>query len=237
MRKSLMFVGIPVAVAVVGVAVAVGVARHGSGAKPTDKFAADLQSAQAAGLDLAQSQGATKYALTEIAPDSKPAPAKTVKQGNGTKAIRSKTPTVKAAPEPVAAQVVENVPETQVTQTAADPTPAAVVAPAVPRPVPQTTPSSGADQGPILAGGTGRGTGTTSDGGSGGGWGGIFGAIIRGGVVGGDDNCDPRGGARRPQGPYGGSGVYRPSPGGMGGARMPVIQLPTGIFGGSRPRR
>jgi hypothetical protein len=190
MRKSLMFVGIPVAV--VSVAVAVAVARHGTSTNPTDKFASDLQTAQAAGLDLAQAQGGTRYALTEIAPDSKPAPAKTVKQGNGTKAIRSKAPTVKAAPEPVAAQVVENVPETQVTQTAADPTPAEVSAPAVPRPVPQTTQSSGADQGPILAGGNGRGTGRTTDG-SGGVWGGIFGAIIRGGVVGGDgDNCDPR---------------------------------------------
>jgi hypothetical protein len=221
MRKTLMLVGIPVAV--VGIAVAVAVAKYGSGTKPTDKFAADLQQAQAAGLDLAQAQGGTKYALTEIAPDSKPTPAKAVKQGNGTKAIRSKTPTVKAAPEPVAAEVVENVPETQVTQTAADPAPAEVIAPAVPRPVPQTTQSSGADQGPILAGGTGRGTGRTgTDGGTG--WGGIFGAIIRGGTVDGD-NCDPRRGARRPQ-----SGVYGGNPnGGMGGMRMPT--MPSGPIG------
>lgn len=231
MRKTLMLVGIPVTV--VGIAVAVAVARYAPGTKPTDKFAADLQQAQAAGLDLAQTQGGTKYALTEIAPDSKPAPAKAVKLGNGTKAVRSKTPTVKAAPEPVAAQVVENVPEVQVTQTAAaDPTPAEVSAPAVPRPVPQTTASSGADQGPILAGGTGRGAGRTSDGGSG--WGGIFGAIIRGGVVDGD-NCDPhsgaRGGMRRPEGR-----IYGGNPGGMSGARMPIMPLPTGVFGGARQR-
>lgn len=237
MRKTLMYVGIPGAV--VGVAVAVAVARYHTQTKPTDKFSADLQQAQAAGLDLAQAQGATKYALTEIAPDSKPAPAKAVKSGNGTKAIRSKTPTVKAAPEPVAAQVAENVPQTQVTQTAADPTPAAVIAPAVPRPVPQTTPSSGTDQGPILAGGTGRGTGTTGTEGSGGGWGGIFGAIIRGGVVDGD-NCDPRGGGRerhRGGGGYGGvyggnSGgrIYIGNQGGMGGLRMPT--MPSGPIGG-----
>jgi hypothetical protein len=225
MRKTLLLVGIPLAV--VGVAVAVAVAKYGTGTKPNDKFAADLQQAQAAGLDLAQAQGANKYALTEIAPDSKPLPAKTVKAGSGTKAIRSKTPTVKAAPEPVAAQVVENVPEVQVTQKAATPTPAEVTAPAVPRPVPQTMPTPAPDQGPILAGGTGRGTGRTTDGGTG--WGGIFGAIIRGGVVDGD-NCDSRGGgARRPQG----RPVYG-RPGGMGEARMPIMQLPTGVF--PRPR-
>jgi hypothetical protein len=229
MRKTLMLVGIPVAV--VGVAIAVAVAKYGTGTKPNDRFAADLQQAQVAGLDLAQAQGATKYALTEIAPDSKPTPAKAVKQGSGTKAIRSKAPTVKAAPEPVAAQVVEDVPETQVTQTAADPTPAEVTAPAVPRPVPQTTQSSGADQGPILAGGTGRGTGRTgTDGGTG--WGGIFGAIIRGGVVDGD-NCDPRStrGASRP--PMR-SPVYSGNQGGMVGARMPT--MPSAPIGGMRRR-
>jgi hypothetical protein len=215
MRKTLMLVGIPLAV--IGVAVAVAAAKYGTGTKTPDGFAADLQQAQAAGLDLAQAQGGTKYALTEIAPETKPAPAKVVKKGNGTKAVRSKTPTVRAAPE------------VQVTQTAADPTPTEVIAPAVPRPVPQTTQSSGADQGPILAGGTGRGTGRTSDGASGG-WGGIFGAIIRGGVVDGD-NCDPRGGARRPQS----RPIYGGNPGGMGAARMPIMPLPTGIFG-SRPR-
>jgi len=231
MRKALMYVGIPSAV--VGVAVAVAVARYHNGTKPSDKFASDLQQAQAAGLDLAQAQGATKYALTEIAPDSKPAPAKAVRSGNGTKAIRSKTPTVKAAPEPVAAQVAENVPQTEVTETAADPAPAAVIAPAVPRPVPQTTPSSGPDQGPILAGGTGRGTGTTGTEGNGGGWGGIFGAIIRGGGVAGD-NGDPRGGGgrRRGGGGYGGNPggrVYVPNPGGMGGLRRPT--MPSGPIG------
>src|SRR3954470_15349208 len=80
MRKSLMLVGIPVAVVGVGVAVAVGM--RGTGAKPNDKFAADLQQAQSAGLELAQAQGANKYALTEIAPEAKPQPSKALKQGN-----------------------------------------------------------------------------------------------------------------------------------------------------------
>src|SRR5436190_12945190 len=158
MRKALMLVGIPVAA--VGVAVAIAVAKHGTVAKSNDKFAADLQQAQAAGLDLAQAQGSRKYALTEIAPDSKPAPTKAIKQGSGAKAVRSKAPSVKAAPEPVDAQVVEDIPQVHVMQSSATPTPAEVIAPAVPRPVPQTMPA-GSDQGPILAGGVGRGTGRT----------------------------------------------------------------------------
>src|SRR5258708_26440561 len=102
--------------------------------------------------------------------------------------MRCRTPTVRAAPEPGDAQVIENVPAVQVTQTAATPTPAEVTAPAVPRPVPPTTQSSGSDQGPILAGGIVRGTGRTTDGGSG--WSRIFGAIIRAGAADGG-NCEP----------------------------------------------
>ena len=232
MRKALMLVGIPTAVVGVAVLVAVAVATHGNGAKSNDKFAADLQQAQAAGLDLAQAQGAKKYALTEIAPDSKPTPTKAVKQGSGTKSVRSKTPTVKAAPEPVDAQVVEDIPDVQVMQRAATPTPAEVTAPAVPRPVPQTMPAAGSDQGPILAGGTGRGTGRTTDGGSG--WGGIFGAIIRGGGVDGD-NCDPRPNSTRP--PMR-TPVYNGNPNGMGTGRvMPRTGVPP-VGGGvyARPR-
>lgn len=221
MRKSLMLVGIPVAV--VGVAVAVAVGLRDNGAKPNDKFAADLQQAQSAGLELAQAQGAKKYALTEIVPEAKPQPSKALKQGNGAKSIRSKTPTVKASPEEVAAEVVDNIPDVQVMQTSATPTPSEVIAPAVPRPVPQTT-QSPSDQGPILAGGTGR-TGTTDNGGS---WGGIFGAIIRGGVVDGD-NCDPRS-TPRAQRPPMRTPVYGGNPNGAAGARMPIRPtLPTTV--------
>jgi type II secretory pathway pseudopilin PulG len=208
MRKSVKWVAIPMAV--VGVASAVAVGKFARSSKPADQFSADLQNAQAAGLDLAQAQGSKKYALTEIAPDSKPQPAKTLKKSNGPKAIRSKTPSVKAAPEPVAAQAVEDIPQTQTTETAA-PTPAPVPVPVTPTPVPQT----GQSDGPILAGGTAR--GRTGDGG-GGILGGIFGAIIRGGVVGDGDNCDPRpssGGRRGDRPVYGGGGI-----GGMGTGRM-----------------
>jgi hypothetical protein len=230
MRKTMMLIAIPVAV--VGVAVAVVVGKSGKGATPNDKFATDLQTAQAAGLDLAQAQGAKKYALTEIAPDSKPQPDKKVTQGNGTKAIRSKTPTVKAAPEPVVAETVEEIPQTIVTENAA-PTPAEIPVPAVPRPVPQTSGS----EGPILAGGTARGRNGSGDG-SGIGIGGIFGAIIRGGTVDGD-NCDPRpsGNNRRPtrtqpiyQNPMnpGGMSAGRAIPRPGASASGPVIPRPRG---------
>jgi hypothetical protein len=218
MRKSLLMVGIPVAV--LGVAAAITIAKFGPSAKPADKFADDLQRAQAAGLDLAQAQGANKYALTEIAPESKPQPSKSLKSGSGPKAVRSKSPTVKAAPEPVAAEVAEDIPEVQVIQTAAAPTPAVINVPAVPRPVPQTAPGSGSDQGPILAGGTGGGIGM----------GGIFGAIIRGGGVDGD-NCDPRPNARPPMR----TPVYSGNPSGVG--RSPIGArpgTPTGPVGSRR---
>jgi hypothetical protein len=232
MRKTMMLIAIPVAA--VGVAVAVVASKSGKGANPNDKFATDLQTAQAAGLDLAQAQGAKKYALTEIAPDSKPQPDKKITQGNGTKAIRSKTPTVKAAPEPVAAETVEEIPQTVVTETAA-PTPAEIPVPAVPRPVPQTS----GTEGPILAGGTARG-GNGSGGGIG--MGGIFGAIIRGGGVDGD-NCDPRpsGSNRRPTG----QPVYVPNSGrpigGIVGGRVVLqprapAQTPAHTVFGAKPR-
>jgi hypothetical protein len=219
-------IGIPVA----AVGVAIAVARSGSGAKTNDKFSADLQSAQAAGLDLAQSQGAKRYALTEIAPDSKPQPSKTIKPNNGPKAIRSKTPSVKASPEPVAAQTVEEIPQTTVTENAA-PVPSDIPVPAVPRPVPQTSESDG----PILAGGTAR--GRSGDGG-GIGLGGIFGAIIRGGTVDGD-NCDPRpsSGGRQPNRTQPIFGQNPNSPSGMGSGRVgypqpgsstPVVRKPRG---------
>src|SRR4051812_6358711 len=113
MRKSLLLVGIPVAA--VGVAAAV-VAGIRSQATPADAFTQDLQRAEAAGLDLAQAQRANKYALTEIAPETKRSEGTSIRKGAGPKAVRSKTPTVKAAPEEVAASVTENVPQVDVVQ-------------------------------------------------------------------------------------------------------------------------
>ncbi|HEX3867904.1 MAG TPA: hypothetical protein VHV78_14175 [Gemmatimonadaceae bacterium] len=105
------------------------------------------------------------------------------KAPNGTKVIRSNHPTVKASELPVeAAEIKTEIPQVQVMASAPapseSPTPDAPPL-ARPSPVPaQTYP--GAE--PIPA----------SNGGSGGILGGIFGAVIRGGIVGGDDHCDPR---------------------------------------------
>jgi len=235
MRKALMLVGIPVAV--IGVAVAVGVGRHRKSDKSNDAFSEDLQRAQATGIELAQAQGASRYALTETAVQAKPLPAKAIKQGPGAKAVRSATPTVNAAPEPVAALVVEALPDIQVMQTTATPTPAEVIAPAIPRPVPRTMPSPESDQGPILTGGSGRGTGNTDTGG-GIGLGGIFVAIIRGGTVDGD-NCDPRGARPRTNVPPPmRAPVYAPNPSGMNGGRLPTIRSGLPLIGSviARPR-
>jgi hypothetical protein len=194
MRKSLLLVGIPIAA--VGVAIAVAVGKWNSEKKETDTFAEELKRAQAAGLELAQSQGASKYALNETVPQAKPDAGTTIKRGNGPKAVRSPAPTVTAAPEPVTAEVVEDIPTVQMSQAAEAPAAVEVIAPAIPRPVPAATrPYPAEDDGPILAGGAGRGTGRTGSGS--GGMGGIFGAVIRGGGVDGD-NCDLHRGGMRP---------------------------------------
>jgi hypothetical protein len=256
MRKSLLMVGIPVSV--VGLGLAGFFAMRATPNKASDVFANDLQRAEAAGVELAQAQVANKFALSETAPATSPERSAAIKRGNGTKAIRSRTPTVKAAPEPVAAEVVEEIPQLQVIQTVAAPSATEATAPSIPRPVPQNGPAPSEDQGPILIGGQGRGAGTgaggggmgTGDGrtgtgsgagGGGGGWGGIFGAVIRGGGVDGD-NCDPR-----PQGnrPPMRTPVYAGNPGGRAPSTgnttvrtgLPAIQ-PAGRTGGTaaRPR-
>jgi hypothetical protein len=153
MRKSLMLIGIPVVLA--GAAVAIVIGRHSVGANSSDKFNDDLQQAQAAGLDLAQSQASKKYALTEIAPISKPQQSKSLRLGVGPRVIRSKAPTLKASPEPAPAAAVAPAPEP--TPVAPEPTPQ-------PAPVPQPVVAPQPEPGPILAGGTGRGTGRTGSG-------------------------------------------------------------------------
>src|SRR3954469_19875692 len=121
MRKSLLMVGIPVAVVGLGIAGYVGVrSMNGNTADP---FANDLKAADAAGIQLATSQTSSKYSLSEIAPDSKPEPKTTIRKGAGPKAVRSKGRIVKAAPERIAADVEENVPDRTVVTTAPAPQP------------------------------------------------------------------------------------------------------------------
>ena len=198
MKKTLLMVALPVSVLGLGLAGFVAV-RMANKAPASGDFAKELAAADAAGLQLAQNQTAKKYSFTEIAPESKPE-AKTVtkKSTSGNKAVRSKAPTVKAAPEAVAANVVEEIPELTVMAQATGPTHTDIQVPVTPEPAPTTSPAPSVDQGPILRGGSGAGSGRANGGGTGVGpaIGAIFGAVIRGGGVDGD-NCDPRGGAHR----------------------------------------
>jgi hypothetical protein len=183
---------------------------------PADDFAKELEKADAAGIQLAQAQSARQFSLTETVPQSKPQ-AKTVtkRSTTGNKAVRSKAPTVQAAPENVAADVVEETPDlTAVAQSnGASQTEAPV--PTMPDPSPATSPAPVQDQGPILRGGSGSGSGVGT--GMGTAIGIIFGSVIRGGGVDGD-NCDPRHTHRGPVN----TSVQRPVygvPTGMGGIR------------------
>ena len=229
MRKSLLMVGIPVSV--LGLGLATFVALRSTDKKPADSFAKELEAAGAAGLQLAQSQAANQFALSETVPEAKPEPKTAIRRGNGVKAIRSTTPTVKAAPEPVAADVVEEVPDLSRVMESAGPSQTVAVIPSAPAQSPDVAPAPAEDNGPILRGGSGSGNGGSGTG-IGTAMGGIFGAVIRGGVVDGD-NCDlhrsPRSGARGPVNTTVNYPVYGRNPGGMTGVR-------SGGWGGSSPR-
>jgi hypothetical protein len=228
MRKSLLMVAIPVSVLGLGLAGFMAV-RMANKKAPSDDFAKQLAEADAAGIQLAQNQAAKQYALSETVPEAKPEPKTITKRApSGAKAVRSNTPTVRAAREPVAADVVEEIPDLTVVAQSTGPTHTEASVPSTPEPSPATTPAPAQDQGPILRGGNGAGAGSGGSGtGMGTAIGVIFGSVIRGGAVDGD-NCDLH---RRPrpqtrtssQPPY-----ERPS--GMAGAR-------TGGWGGASATR
>jgi hypothetical protein len=180
-----------------------------------DDLKRDLQLASSSSLDLASQQASKSFALTEIGGSTAPATATVLRKGAGPKAVRSKAPTVKAAPTPTPVLNAEE-PTTEVAVTAPSPTTAPVpdaTAPAVPRPSPTPVDPNGGEGAHGQNGG-----GPNQGAGDGGGsiLGGIFGAIIRGGAVDGD-HCDPRG-ARR-----GGPPRYPPAslPNGIPGRRIP----------------
>ncbi|MEP6491938.1 MAG: hypothetical protein ABJF01_04640 [bacterium] len=136
---------------------------------------------------------------------------------NGPKVVRTNHPTVKASTTPTeVAEIKTDIPQVQVMASAAAPseTPTSDAPPlARPSPVPAASYP---------------GTSAIPNRGSGGILGGIFGAVIRGGVVGDDDHCDPRGGARRGGGrSIGGDNlpVFGGGIGGMGGTRVPVAPM------------
>ena len=102
MRTSSRLALLPVALTAMALA-ACGKASAPSDGAMSDDLKRDLQLASAASLDLASKQGAAAYPLTEVRANSAPAPTTVLKRGAGPKAVRSRTPTVKATPEPTAA--------------------------------------------------------------------------------------------------------------------------------------
>jgi hypothetical protein len=227
MRKSRLLVAVPVSV--IGLGLAGLMAVRMTSKAPVDDFAKELEKADAAGIQLAQNQSAKQFSLTETVPETKPEAKPVIKRATtGNKAVRSKAPTVQAAPTNVAADVVEEIPELTVMAQSTGPTHVEAPVPTMPEPSPATSPAPAQDQGPILRGGSGTGGGNGGGGiGIGTGIGVIFGSVIRGGGVDGD-NCDPRGGVRRTGGTAVNTSVQRPvygSPTGMGSAR-------TGGWGG-----
>jgi len=205
----------------VGLSAVVLAACGKNGASPnramSDDLKRDLQLASSSGLDLASQQASKGFALTEIAQSSAPTSAPTVKKGAGPKAVKSKAPTVKAAPDNSIDSKAEE-PTVQVMAQAPSPTTEPTpdpMAPAVPRPSPTPIDPNGGE------GARGQNGGGPNPGaGDGGGsvLGGIFGVIIRGGVVDGD-HCDPR--RDRPRGPRSG--------GGYGTSPIPFPTRPGGI--------
>ena len=212
----------------------------GKESAPTTSMSDDLKQ----DLKLATAQPTTvQIAADELAPQAQRELAvKPKKNPAGPKVVRSRKPTVKASPAPVeVAEVEQNVPEVQVT--AAAPSESDSPAPSAPpmaRPTPVPVPS---------APGAGQSTGSDNGQGQGGGiggtiggiLGGILGGIARGGVVVGDDHCDPRTDGRRRGGTAG--PVYMPNPvgadprvgGGMPRTRFPINpNVPVGIGGRRR---
>jgi hypothetical protein len=203
---------------IAALAIAAGLAAC-SGGKATDTakaddFTRDLQLASSTTMDLAG--GKVNPALLnslETKPQGAPQAAKTIKKGAGTRAVRSKSPTVRATPETDVAATDESSDATTVA-TAPVPEPTHEPVAVAPRPVPIVVQAGDATSGDYGTSGNG--------GGVFGGGGGIGGVVIRGGGVDGD-HCEPHGGrGRTTRGP-----VYT-SPG-MGGI---IIRR---VDSGSRP--
>ena len=210
MRKFIQWTLVPVAVA----AVACGKGNSRSTAM-TDDLKKDLQLAShTRDIQISPDEVAPK-AHQDLAMRPKKAP-------EGKKVIRSEHPTVKASVTPTeVAEIKTEVPQVQVMASAPTPseTPSSDAAPPLARPAQLPTQGYPGAQ-PI----PGNGSGSVL--------GGIFGAVIRGGMVGDDDHCDPRGGGmRRGGGRAIGGDVYMPRGGmmpGMGGTRMPVTPISSG---------
>ena len=203
MRRIIQWTLVPAAI--------LAVACKGSSRAPTamgDDLKRDLQ--------LASATRDIRISPDEIAPKMHQDLALKPKRApQGPKVVRTERPTVKASATPAqVAEIKTDVPQIQVMASSPAPseTPTAD-APPLARPSPVPAPSYP---------GTAAIPASSGSGGVGGILGGIFGAVIRGGAVGDDDHCDPRGGApRRPQGGrvIGGDVFTMPGAGGMGGMR------------------
>jgi hypothetical protein len=218
--------------------VAVAAIACGKGETPAPTMSEDLKK----DLQLATTQPPmVQFAADELAPRAQKELAVRPKKNPGPKVVRTATPTVKAAPQPVeVAEVPTEVPQIQVTaasQSDSDsPSPSA---PPMARPTPVPLPSEGVGAG-ASTGGDNGGSGIGAAIGSV--LGGILGGMARGGVVVGDDHCDPRTDRRRPRGSAG--PVYMPSPNGVGVdprrgrevvTRVPINPMtPSVVIGGRR---
>jgi hypothetical protein len=180
----------------------------------TDELKRDLQ--------LASHTRDIQISPDEVAPKAKQELSlKTKKAPQGPKVIRTEHPTVMASATPSqAAEIKTDVPQVQVmasapapSETPSDDAPPLARPSASPVPTqsyPGAAPIPASNNGSVL--------------------GGIFGAVIRGGAVGDDDHCDPRGGRRG--GRAVGGDVYMPRNGGAifgggmaTGGRFPVTPI------------
>ena len=186
---------LPISTLVIATAL-VACGRKAADTASTDDFKRDLQLASATNLDLAGSKVDPSNLTFENKPSGAPEASHVVKKGAGSRAVASKTPTVKAAPETDVAATDDAGP-TETESVAPAPAEAEPVAVA-PRPQPVNIPaSSGGDYGAAGGGVFG---------------GGMGGVVIRGGGVDGD-HCQPHGGARRGGGVYfPGGGIFVPQP-------------------------
>ena len=196
MRKVIQWTAVPAVLIV---------AACSKGKTPTTSMTEDLKR----DLKLASVTQNLQISPDEVAPKSHQEMAvKPKKAPDGPKVVRTEHPTVKASATPTqVAEIKTDIPQVQVMASA---------------PAPSETPSSDAPPlarpSPVPASSYPGAAAIPSNGGSGGILGGIFGAVIRGGGVGDDDHCDPRG-AHRGGHPIGGdvNGVYGGGMGGIGG--------------------
>jgi len=209
-----------IAIATLAVGLAACAGKKENDVAKQDDFKRDLQLASSTNMDLAAPKVDPALLTLETKPQGAPDVAPVLKKASGNRAVKSRTPTVHAAPTQEVAAEDETTQQTQTVETAPAPENHEPVAVA-PRPAPV----------PAQTGGNGGGDyGTSGNGGGIFGPGGIGGVIFGGGGVDGD-HCEPRGGRRGGviyRGPVYGSPRYPSQGGGIGGRRgggFPIPQM------------